>query len=262
MPWNGIALCKSDVLGIVLVFRLLSLRLHRVYRVFCAYLLFVLLSSSIIFAQASAKAFDYRITYLAIALGSWILTLSMVYALLEAILARLPGILRFSRQLLLAVFVVAGFFGAISAKAEVGSTQAFQRVWSLRLAVILVSPIERIVTTISLVALLAILAYILWFPVQLPRNLVFFSIGFVFNFVCETALLFIRGILPPSAAGFIDPTNLFVLSACFAYFCLVITRAGESIPMRVGRLSPPVDQERLIHQLEELNIILMKSVRS
>lgn len=262
MPWNGIALCANDVVGSVLVFRLLSLRLHRVYKVFCAYLIFVLLSSSIAFAEASAHVLDYRVTYLVVAIGTWTLTLGMVYALLGAILARLPGILKFSRYLLVIVFLVATVFAVVSARKEFHSDKTSHGDWSLDLAVALASPMERVVTTVSLLALLAIQGFILWFPVPLPRNLVLFSIGFVFNFVCETVLLIIRGLLPPSAAAIIDPVNLFVLSACFTYFALVITSAGESIPMRLGHIWQRSEQERLFRQLEQINGVLLKSVRN
>lgn len=262
IPWNGIALCTSDILGTVLVLRLLSLKLHRVYKVFCAYLLYVLASSSVIFIQASTHALDYRVTYLVIAVGSWTLTLSMVYALLGAILARLPGILTFSRKLLIVVFAAAAVFAAISAEPEIRVASSLYGSWSLKLAVVLASPIERVVTTVSLVALLAIQGFILWFPVPLPRNLVLFSVGFVFNFVCETALLMVRGLLPPAAAGIVDPVNLFVLSASFAYFALVITSAGESIPVRVGHIWRRSEQERLFQQLEEINGALLRSVRN
>jgi hypothetical protein len=186
----------------------------------------------------------------------------MVYALLGAILARLPGILQFSRKLLVVVFVLATLFAVLSAKSEIRLDQSSYGDWSLKLAVILASPIERVVTTVSLVALLAIQGFILWFPVPLPRNLVLFSIGFVFNFVCETALLVIRGLLPRSAAAVIDPVNLFVLSACFAYFAIAITSAGESIPVRLGHIWHRAEQERLFRQLEQINGALLKTVRN
>src|SRR5947209_6843416 len=102
--WNGISVICSDLLGIILVVRLLSMRLHRVYKVFCAYIIFGLLSSSVYLIDAPFRILDYRITYLLVFLGSWILTWWMVYSLLDAILARLPGILKFSRILLGVVF--------------------------------------------------------------------------------------------------------------------------------------------------------------
>lgn len=260
--WNGIALFTNDVVGIVLIVRLLSLRLHRVYKVFCAYVLLVLFSPPMAVAERSIEALDYRVIYLLVAVGTWTLTLWMVYALLGAILTRLPGILRFSRRLLGIVFALATVFAILSARPEFHSDQNSYSRWSLDFAVALVSPIERVVTTVSLLALLAIQAFILWFPVSLPRNLVLFSIGFVFNFICETVLLLIRGWLPASAAAVIDPVNLFVLAACLLYFSLVITAAGETIPVRLGHIWHASEQDRLFRQLEQINGALLRSVKN
>jgi hypothetical protein len=259
--WNGISVICSDLLGIILVLRLLSLRLHRVYEVFCAYIIFGLLSSSVYLIDAYLRMLDYRITYLVVFFGSWILTWWMVYSLLDAILARLPGILKFSRILLGVVFALAILLGVVSVKSEFSVAQARYGFWSLRFAAAVAIPLERVITTVSLVALLAIQSFVLWFPVQLPRNLVFFSIGFVFNFVCEAVLLLMREHLPHGAAAIIDPANIFILSASFAYFALTITRAGESIPMRIGHRWRPVEQQRLVQQLEQINDALLRTVK-
>jgi hypothetical protein len=259
--WNGISLFICDVLGIILVVRLLSLRLHRIYKVFCAYVVFGLLSSSIYFLDRYLRILDYRISYIVVAIGTWVLTWWMVYSLLEAILARLPGILRFSRILLWAVFALAILLGIVSARSEFKLAQSHYGVGSLRFAVAASIVWERVVTTVSLFALLAIQAFVLWFPVQLPRNLVFFSIGFVFNFVCEAILLVIREHSPTAAAAVIDPANLLVLSASFAYFAVAITPAGESIPMRIGHRWHPAEQERLVQQLADINDVLLRTAR-
>ena len=152
MSWTRIALCISDVVGVTLAFRLLSLRLHRVYSVFCAYLIYGLLCSSVFFLQVFTKALDYRITYVVAAVGTWVLTLWMVYALLEAILGRLPGILRFSRRLLVLIFALATVLALLSARSELRAAQSSYAIWSVTFDVLLVNVVERVVTTVSLLA--------------------------------------------------------------------------------------------------------------
>jgi hypothetical protein len=262
IPWTGIALLTNAVLGVVLIVRLLSLRLHRVYKVFCAYVVFVLLSPPLVLVEDWRRGLDYRVVYVLVALSTWVFTLWVVSALLGAILAHLPGILKFSRRLLAIVFALATVLAIIMARPEFHHDQTSRAISSIDFAVRLVSPIERVVITVSLLALLAIQGFILWFPVSLPRNLVLFSIGFVFNFVCETVLLVIRGLLPPSASAVIDPVNLFVLTACLLYFSLVITRPGESIPIRLGHIWHSAEQDRLFRQLEQINGALLRSVRN
>jgi hypothetical protein len=262
LPWTGIALFINGVLGLVLVLRLLSLRLHRVYQVFFAYVMLVLLTPPVVMVANSMTSLDYRVVYLGVSVASWTLTLSMVYALLGAILGHLPGILRFSRWLLAGVFALSIIIALVLARPEIHIDQNSYAGSYLQLAVKLVSPLERVVTTVSLLALLAIQGFILWFPVSLPRNLVLFSIGFVITFICETILLLVRGLLPASAAAIIDPINLFILAAFLLYFCLVITAAGELIPVRIGHVWQISEQERLFRQLENINGALLRSVRN
>ena len=120
MNWSHIAQAGNTALAMLLIVRLLILRLHSVYRVFCAFLLFDLLTSLITFVETVLHnpRFDYRLTWIAFEVVSWILSLWMVYALLEAILANLPGILRFSRKLLNVTFLVALFVTILTAKPE------------------------------------------------------------------------------------------------------------------------------------------------
>ncbi len=261
MSLDAVALATSDALGIILVAKLSWLRLHHVYKVFSAYVVFVLLSSSLVYLQFRTVFLDYRVLYLVIAAGTWILTFWMVYASLTAVLAKLPGILRFSRRLLSGVFGVALVLSLLLARSGFTSAEKAYPGWSLDSGVAMTLVGERVMTTVFLLALLSIQGFVLWFPVRLPRNLVLFTAGFAFNFVIETTLLVLRGVLPPQAAAIIDPMNLFVLSICFAYFAIVITRRGEQVPVVIGHKWHPQQQQRLVHRLEEINEALLKNSR-
>lgn len=262
MTWYAFALLTNGVLGTILVARLLSLRLHRVYRLFCAYVILIAFSSPMFFIERLTKILDYRILYLAISVVEWGLILAMVYTLLDAILGHLLGILKFSHRLLVATFASAALIAVVSAGSELYRGRSFSNGSSLALAVVLAVPLERVVNTLVSVALLVILAFILWFPVQLPRNLVFFSTGFVAKFVSQTVLLLLRGILPASAARTIDLIDLFSLSLCLGYFLLVINKAGESIPLKIGHRWNPSEQQRLVYQLDQINMALLKTART
>ena len=109
MNWSHIAPILSDSLGVILICRLAVLKLHSVYRVFSAFLLFDLLCSLIFFVESSLHnpKFDYRVTWIAVRPFAWTFYLGMVYALLYAILVNLKGIRRFSRNFLNGTFFVA-----------------------------------------------------------------------------------------------------------------------------------------------------------
>src|SRR5207248_9007058 len=118
--WRCIPETTSDVLSIVLIVRLLSLRLHHVYRIFCAFLVFDIVSSLIGLGEHwfHNPRFDYRITWITLSIIGWILSLCLVYGLVQAILLGLPAILRFSRKPLHVTFISALVPSGLTTKAE------------------------------------------------------------------------------------------------------------------------------------------------
>ena len=124
MNWPRVAFALSDALSVVLIMRLVMLRLHDIYRVFCAFLIFQVLSESFVIIEKFTSLnnrIDYRITWLVMQLISWILSIWMVYALLNAILRRLPGILRISRNALNVSLGLALAIALVSARPGVPS---------------------------------------------------------------------------------------------------------------------------------------------
>ena len=264
MSWNRIALGVSDVLGLLFVVRLLSLRLHRVYRVFsvfAGYQLFSFSIASLLVILANPKL-DYRIFYIVLELVDWVLMLWMVYELLAAILGHLPGIYRLSRRILNYTFVIAFLIAFLTAKAEYGAElgNSFLPL-SLDGAVRVSIVTERIISTAALVVLLLILVFVLWFPVQMPKNLVFFSFGVVAYFSCATALYLVRGYLPPQWAAEVGTLSMAVIDLCFIYWAITISREGETVPLRIGHRWRKDEQQRLLAQLEGMNTVLLRGAR-
>lgn len=254
----------SDGLACLLIGRLVSLRLHAVYRVFCVFLVFDLISSGIAFVELGIlKAhLAYQITWIGMRIIAWILSLWMVYALLDAVLANFPGILKFSRKLLNATFFLALLVALSTAKPEytaggLASSTAYPIAPELGLALVL----ERVICSAALLALLAILGFILWFPVRLPRNLVVFSIGFVTYFAINTGLLLIESFVSHTISQTIGNALTLLLSLCYAYMALSITAQGEAKSVSLGHSWRVADQQRLLRQLENMNDALVRTAR-
>ncbi|MBV8904784.1 MAG: hypothetical protein JOZ22_14215, partial [Acidobacteriia bacterium] len=228
--WDRIALYTTDVLGVVLVVRLLSLRLHHVYKLFSFYVLYKLAGSLLIFAGAGHL--DYRETFIGLSVVEWVLALWMVYSLLDAILMKLPGILRFSRRLLNWAFLAAIVVALLSAKTQLGHLLSSKHLRQESALVHLVVVLDRVSCTVAVLVLLAMLGFVLWFPVQMPRNLAVFSIGYLIYFFSETAFLLIRLFIHIGPAW--KAINVFLAPACFAFLALFITKQGESIAVTVG----------------------------
>jgi hypothetical protein len=251
----------SDGLACLLVCRLVLLRLHAVYRVFCCFLIFDVISSGVAFVELGAlnAVSAYRITWIGLRIIAWILSLWMVYALLDAVLANFRGILKFSRKLLNATFLLALVVALSTAKPEytvgglAASTVPIFRVLGLALVV------ERVICSAALLALIAILGFILWFPVRLPRNLVVFSIGFVAYFAINTGLILIEDFVSHAISQTVSNSLTLLLSLCYAYMAISITAAGERRSISVGHSWSAPEQQRLMRQLEDMNEALIRA---
>ena len=263
MTFGTIAEYASIALAVALVLRLLSLRLHTVYRVFSAYVLLEALSSVVVLVEYSIHNahLDYRLTWIVFSVGSWVLTLWMVYALLEALLTTLPGILRLSRRLLNFVFIGVLIAALFTARPEylasrlATSSDLIDRVMAGAFVA------ERIIFMSALLILLAMLAFILWFPVRMPRNLAVFSIGFIAYFATMTSLLLANTHASRATHILLSEVQQAVVLASYVYWLLLINRRGETVPVRIGHSWGPDEQQRLIGQLEAMNEALIRARR-
>jgi hypothetical protein len=267
MTLNDVAQLTSDVLSAILIIKLLSLRLHTVYRIFCIFLAFDLFASVISFTESYIHdpRLDYRITWICLRVVAWILSLSMVYALLNAVLVTFPGVLRFSRRLLNVTLVVVGVLGLLTANLDssVSGSSGFLSnfVDPIGRAVRATLDVERAISSVALLMLIIVLTFILWFPVPLPKNLAMFSFGFVVYFAAKTGLLLTRGLWSRESFHIVSDTVPFILAGCYAYLIVFITERGEATPVRLGHSWQAQEQDRLLAQLESMNAALLRGAR-
>ncbi len=126
MNWELMAQFAGVGFSFLLIGRLLLLHLHKVYRIFCAFLLADVSGSLFWFIEHylypagshRQPPIDYRVGWLYGKMAVWVFTIWTVYALLGAILKNLHGIRRFSRKVINFSFAVAVVFGLLSAIPE------------------------------------------------------------------------------------------------------------------------------------------------
>jgi hypothetical protein len=183
-----------------------------------------------------------------------------VYALLHAVLARLPGILKFSRRLLNYVSIAAVIASVTSAKIEFASgvlpSYSNFLSWAVAAGIIF----ERVIFTVALIVLLAIIVFVLWFPVEIPRNLILFCFGLLIYLSCRNAVL-LADTFWANKVPWLGAVSTFVLAACCVYWAVCITPEGEHTLRRV-RHERPDEHERLVRQLESMNAALLRGVRN
>jgi hypothetical protein len=257
MSWVRIAQDINTALALILIVRLLILRLHRVYRIFSLFLLSELAASLVSLAPDFVP--DYRIFWLVAQFVIWICTLWTVYALLEAVLAKLPGILGFSKKLLNGAFVLAGILGLLTVRPEYFASGAAAYPDPIARVVGIGIVFERVISSVALLVLVSILGFLLWFPVEVSKNLIVFSTGFLVYFAAKTALLLTRSIWSHESLNLISNLIMFVSGACFAYWAIFITPEAETVPVRIGHSWHRPEQERLIGQLEAINMALLRA---
>jgi hypothetical protein len=251
----------ETALCLALVARLSSLRLHRVYQIFCLFLLSELLGSLLALLGHFGPEWlpDYRIVWMVGESVIWIFTLWTVYALLDAVLANLPGILRFSRKLLNGAFISAGILALLTAQPEYLLSGAARYVDPIARGVGIGLVLDRVFCTVALLVLVSILGFLFWFPVEVPRNLIVFNTGFVVYFAAKTVLSLARSFASNENLRLISNLIMFISGACFAYWAIFITRQGEAVPVRIGHTWHRREQERLIGQLEAMNAALLRT---
>lgn len=268
MNWSSIAQAITDILAVVLIFRLLRSRLGGVYKVFCAFLFFDLLSSLTTYLTRFVHStnFDYRIVWIGFNVVGWILYLWMVYALLQAILAELPGILRFSRKLLNITIVSVIVFSLITSRVDEALSTSSGYLATvvggpIGNAVMIAFDLYRVISTVALLVLLVILLFVLWFPVQMPRNLAVLSIGFLIYLAANTGLMLTRGLWSEDVLLLASNVLLSINMACYAYWMIFLTPQGEAARVRIGHGWDPSQQNRLMGQLEAMNASLLRAAR-
>lgn len=267
MNWGNVAQTIADILSLVLLVRLLNLRLQRVYRIFCAYLIYDLAFSAVSWLEELLHnaRLDYRITWLVFTAVGWLLLLWMVYALLRAVLVALPGILRFSTKLLNITFVSVIVVSLLTMRLdrEIAGNSGYLSKFldPLGKAVAISLGLDRVISTVALLVLIFILIFAIWFQVPMSKNLAALSSGLVIYFAANSAVFLTRGMWSREALWAVSILTIYLTSACYAYWIFFITREGEAVMVTIGHRWRREEQDRLLTRLEAMNATLLHAAR-
>ncbi len=121
--------------------------------------------------------------------------------------------------------------------------------------------LDRVISSTALLALLCVLCFLLWFPVEISRNLAVFTAGFVVYFAAKTSLLLGRSFWSHDINRIVSIATGIIVTICLAYWGIFISAAGERVRTRLGHLWRPEEQERLMGQLEAINASLLRASR-
>ncbi|HXN49850.1 MAG TPA: hypothetical protein VN893_24575 [Bryobacteraceae bacterium] len=250
---------------LVLYLRLRRQKLHRVYRIFAAYVLFRAVRSVALVTLPRLWYAAHHQQYLPYANNAygwiwaltepvvWILQVLVVLELYALVFQNHKGIASLGRWTVLAGLTMATVLSSMTLPSELSHSAekfAILRCYSLA---------NRGLDASMVIFLLFITAFLVWFPVPLNRNVVLYSMVY--------ALYFIVGTLAELAANLgglalWDAVNLAVNSvdlACLALWIVFLNRSGEAKTVVFSHTWTTQHEELLMRQLEAINASLLRS---
>jgi hypothetical protein len=121
--------------------------------------------------------------------------------------------------------------------------------------------IERGIATSLMVFLLLITAFFIWFPVSMNRNIAVYCLGYFVYFCSKTMMLLFRNVWSLDKIRLVSTVVLGVSCACYLFWIVFLTKAGEKRSVVLGYHWPAGDAQRLLGQLDAINMTLLRSAR-
>jgi hypothetical protein len=225
--------------------------LWRKYRWFCILLVYGA-ARTLIAMNMNPKTKSYGLFWLCTEVGTWIIYTGCLRELFALVLGRYPGIRSFGRTVLWVMLGAATLVAAMSMYPDWavnhGSANPVQVVLLL----------SRAFTSIVFFHLILMMAFLVWFPVVLPRNAILHCLLFTLYFLSKSFAILLRNIGGWQA----QPESNLVLqvAGCLSLmvWLLRMSPAGESVTIVVGHLWNRDEEERLTNQLQNINSMLTR----
>jgi len=200
---------------------------------------------------------DYRAWWLGTRLPYWILYIWMVYALLQAVMHEYPGVHRLSSRVLNGSIAFSAVVAGVTIARLVYLLPSREDFWTWSFAI--ATSLERTVSVASLILLLGVLGFLVWFPVAVPRNLVVFSVTYIVFFAANVVAF---SLYNGNNVRVIAWIGWIVATLCYWCWLLFLSEAGERAASRIGHSWNPSDRERLLGQLGAINATLLEAARA
>jgi hypothetical protein len=249
-PWVVVAQLIAHLL---LLGRLFSTGLNQTYKWFSLYILFETVRAiPILFISPRTTMYGYY--YLVTQPISWCLHLLVILELVHLVLKNHAGIATFARRAL-----TVGLSLSTVASLATLAFEIQQPTFSIISTYVL---IERLILSTLLILLLLFTGFLVYFPVPVNRNTVIHTRIFACFFLFKTVLLIFRNIVTSEQAyqGLNALLQIFA-TACLLAWATLLSRSGEEIKSATSYRSNPIDEERLVAQLDAINRTLLSSAK-
>jgi hypothetical protein len=241
----------GTVFELLLVVRLFRLELARKYRLFLAYLVFDSVRSLVMWFYFPGSV-AYRNLWRATEPVIWLLYVLVVLELCSLVFKDYRGIQALGRWIVygsLALSVLLSIITVlptwIHSTEEPFSMQRFLMV-------------ERGIDFAIVLLLLLLLAFLVLFPVQLSRNVIVHSVLFAAFFTTSSMGILVVNLTSYRLGASVSTILMGVTDFCLIAWMILMSRAGEEKIMAI-RHPVPLDENRLVAQLAEINATLMRA---
>ena len=246
-PWQNALFAGNLLAFVALLVRVVSLRLTRSYPALIVWLVFNVAASIPPWILAMDMRF-YRWFFVCAESSEVLLFCWMVLELYAGVLRGLPGLATVARriiQIVLPVTVVA------SLSLLAGDANPRGPVMTVYVA-------SRVLITALVLFVLAITAFMSWFPIRVPRNTLVYLIGFAVYLLPSGASLFLRN-SGHAATWLGGVVGMIACTVCLLFWAAGLSRTGETTLIAPGRVFHPADEARLLTQLESINRTLLRT---
>jgi len=244
-PFQFAFVLIQALLLLILIVRIWSTGLHRIYPCFFGCLVANLMTFAILpFVSYTGRAYRYF----------WMATEGVVlcfYALVVAelyqvVLRELPGIASVSRRYLKVAFVIAVFVSLLLLSVE---ETPRNYVWTFLV-------FERAVSFAVLLIMLLMAAFLVYYPVPLNRNVIVYFIGYAVYFLFKASALLIRT-MGHYVLHQITNVLMAVFSGCLLFWIIGLNRRGELRQVVVGHKWNLQEEEQILAKLRQINSSLL-----
>jgi len=251
----------------VLYLRLRQQRLHHVYRVFAAFVLFRAARDLALVALPALWYGVHHLPYVRLSNNvyawvwvltepaMWLLHMLVVLELYSLVLQNYKGLASMSRWVMLAGITIAVVLSSATLPAEMSHSAEHYTV--LRWVFVA----SRGVHASLVIFVLFITAFLAWFPVPLNRNVVLYSMVYALYFITDTLAEMAYNLLGMGARSAVDFAHDGVELLCLGVWIVFLNRAGEAKPVVVGHAWTARHEDELMGQLAAINTSLTRSAR-
>jgi len=242
LPTHQQVLLAVQTLALVAItIRILAVRLQRTYPFFFLYLLLDLFQTVIL----ATVPFDSRAYRNAFVVTEGLITGAYALITLElysVVLKDLTGIARFSKWFIRTILAVAIVVSLLLLGLEMVPHAPTGYLYA----------IQRPIISSLVFFLLLINAFLVYYPVALPRNAIVYSIGYAVYFLSKATVLFVYNVGHHWNEA-LSTIRIVVSTACLLFWLFTLSKAGERKSIAIGHWWNKEDEDEVLSRLRAIN---------